>query len=234
MKLRIISAMFGVGGTLLVTDSVLATYVGLTVSIHSTVNVGGGPKFVYRVYVNFSDANGYVTGVMGNSIVGPMITQNWNGSGTGLGSGFFNPGGTSSNGPPPFPGHPDEWGTFETIGAATQSQLPDQGSGIPWAGPTFIDGNQITIGNGGWFSPGPVEYGRSGWTGDGDSLFRVLIMQLSVNAGEHVKGTVSVSGMESESSGGFTAAAQTFSSIPGPGELATLGLAGLAGARRRR
>jgi hypothetical protein len=102
--------------------------------------------------------------------------------------------------------------------------------------PTFINGNSLVNSNMGWFALGPVPQGFAGYEGDGDASMRVLIMQLAVNAGESVRGTVSVSGATYAGLEGvttFIANGQSFS-VPAPGALALLVWGSLAPSRRDR
>jgi hypothetical protein len=68
-------------------------------------------------------------------------------------------------------------------------------------------------------------------------LWGVLAMQLTVNTGNHVRGTVAIQGVNNNPLAGgmtfVTLANQTFNSfVPAPGALAIFALAGLVGARR--
>ena len=72
----------------------------------------------------------------------------------------------------------------------------------------------------------------------GDPLLRVLMMQLTVNAGDNVRGTVNISGINQTGLAGassFTLSNQTFNSFtaPAPSVLTLLGLAALYTHRRR-
>lgn len=71
----------------------------------------------------------------------------------------------------------------------------------------------------------------------GDGIYRVLLMQITVGAGEDVEGNIGLLGGQLEgvaSAYEVTGEALYYNSVPAPGALALLGLAGLAGARRRR
>lgn len=246
MKLQTLIGLGGLAGAMMISNEASASYFGLGVQYYTTVNAGGQLRSVYRIYANFTSANDYLTAVFGSPTAGELTIQNCNTLGTGLGSGFFNPGGFSGNTAPfqsQIDANPDlQWGTFATIGVS----IADTGSGVPPANPdetglspgfpNFINGNQLVNNNMGWFTPGPVEQGRAGYAGDGDPLLRVLMMQLTVNAGEGVQGTVDVAGVNA-GSGSFVIGGQTFVCIPAPGAGALLALAGIAGAgggRRRR
>jgi hypothetical protein len=206
-----------------------AGYTGLSVDLaFDDIVVNGAHRDVWRVYAEFTDANDYLTGASGGPVNGAMVIQ------TVGGALFFNPGGPASNGPP-APGTPEYYGTYATVGVSdlTQGDPFD----FPFAGPMFIQGNQYNQPNGGWFTAGPVEFGRAGWTGDGDLSLRVLCMQLAVDNGEHVQGTVNIAGVNNAGLAGgtsFVAAQQTFTSVPGAGAAALLAGAVLMRGRRRR
>ena len=233
--------LIGLAGSLMIANEASANYAGLGVQYYTTVNAGGQLRSVYRIYANFTDANDYLTAVAGTPSLGAMVIQDCALFG-GLGTGFFNPGGFSSNTAPfqsQIDSNPDlQWGTFATIGVS----IADMGSGSPPANPdqtslspgfpNFINGNQLVNNNLAWFTPGPVEQGRAGYAGDGDLVLRVLMMQLTVNAGEGVQGTVALAG--STASGNFTIGGQTFICIPGPGAIGLLAMGGLCGFRGRR
>jgi hypothetical protein len=233
MKARTIAALVG---TLVVSQEASAAYVGLAYELYSVVNVGG-PKEIIHIYAYFTDGNDYVTAIAGSSTIGALKIETRNSTDTGPGGNFYNPGGAGSNLAPYSANGMLEWGTFATIGVSFGNQAPggtDQTSTSPGF-PTFISGNSLTSTNIGWFTPGPVEQGRAGWTGDGDNQLRVLIMQLSINAGDNVQGTVAITGVNA---GGtpFFAAGETFDTAfcPSPASAAILALAGIAAPRRRR
>jgi hypothetical protein len=73
---------------------------------------------------------------------------------------------------------------------------------------------------------------------DGQGNWGVFLTQLTVNAGNHVRGTWAMGGVNNiPLAGGMTfqtISNQTFSSIPAPGALAIIAFAGLASHHRRR
>lgn len=252
MKVKTLSALAGLGGALIMTTSASAAYTGLSV-----VSSLGAPlgRITYRVYANFSDANDYVTVVNGSPTGSTMVIQSRNITDTGVGGNFFNPtpsagaptpiqvnGGFDANTNPIAPIANAAFETFFTIGVgagqAGTGPLGANVTGNQSMPADFITGTSYSDANAGWFTNGPVEQGRAGWLGDGDAQLRVLIMQLVVSSTSHVRGTVNLSGVNNfgDLAGGtsFTLSGQTFNSIPGPGALALLGLAGLVGSRRRR
>jgi hypothetical protein len=250
MKINMLWAFAGVGGVLVLPSAADAAYVGLANVLHTQAMVGQGTgapvlRNVYRVYALFSDSNDYLTSVAGSPTLGNMTIQSGGGWSGGPGGPFINPlgGGATSPGSS-YVGSQVEWDTFVTIGLASWGdpngpafQLQDDTglspgfAGLPNSG--FYSSN-----NAGWFTPGTVEQGRAG---NGISLhgyWGVLIMQLTVNAGNGVSGTVAIGGVNNNPLAGGTtfqtSADQTFATPPAPGVLAVFGLAGVLGLGRRR
>ena len=232
MKVKTLSALAGLGGALILSGTAQANYTGLSTESGGVVVVGGIARQLWHVYANFNDAGDYLTGANGSPTNGALVVESRNALDTAAGTNFFNPGGVA-NLAPYSPNGSLEFGTFVTIGVLLGQNAPggtDQSTLSPGF-PNFINGNSITNSNMGWFTAGPVEQGNAG----GD--LKVVMMQLSVNAGENVRGTVNVAGVNDTGLAGgdsFLIAGQTFNSIPAPGALALLGLAGLVGSRRRR
>jgi len=243
MKVKTLSALAGLGGALIMSGQASASYVNLSVNLYTTVTVGGVSRDVYRVYANFTLASDHVTAIAGSPIVGNLTIQNTDATGNALGTGFFNPGGSSSNQAPSSPASANYYGTYATIGISDATQgsggtptSPADETGLSPGFPTFIAGNQLDTNNAAWFTAGPVNQGAASWINSGyDTNLRVQIMQLAVNHGQNVRGTVSISGTtDSPLAAPFIFNGQTFNSVPAPGALALLGLAGLVGSRRRR
>jgi hypothetical protein len=253
MKVKTLSALAGLGGALILSGTASASYQGLYTADGGVVVAGGGSRQLWHVYALFSSENDYLTGVNGSPANGALVIQSRNATDTAGGSNFFNPGGAANNTAPTALNGTNEFGTFCTIGVdfagdgSGPPTTPDQTSLSPGF-PAFINGASITNSNMGWFTAGPVEQGRAGYAGDGDTAvadydgdgdveYRVLLAQLSVNAGENARGTINVAGVNDTGLAGgtsFLVAQQTFNSIPSPGALALLGLAGLVSSRRRR
>jgi len=242
MKVKTLSALAGLGGALIMSCEANANYVGLATQLQTTVTVSGVSRSVWRVYAVFSNAQDYVTAIAGSPQTGILTIENRNSNDTALGTGFVNPGAAGNFAPSAssikkLPN--TQWDTFATIGVAINDGS-DQTAGSPGF-PTFINGTSLVNNNISWFVPGPVEQGRAGGpnshaisTGPVTGL-GVLIAQLTVNAGQNVRGTVSVSGVNAgDGAAAFTSNGQTFNSFPAPGALALLGLAGVVGSRRRR
>lgn len=63
---------------------------------------------------------------------------------------------------------------------------------------------------------------------------RVLVLSIATFQGEHASGSWNLQWVNTEAGGGGDVAGAEWTTIPAPGALALLGLAGLAGGRRRR
>jgi hypothetical protein len=227
------------GCAMIVSTGAQASYQGVTVTLHTSVSTPAGDMSVYRAYALFSNPGDYLTSVAGSPSLGNLVIQNLNSQGMGLGSGFYNPAGT--NRPPLLgPNDPEEfqWETFVSIGGPFyDGSFP---TSLSPGFPTFISGPLLNSNNVGWF----VLLVPQGLAGNGvanlDGLgnWGVLMMQLTVNAGEHVAGTVAIGAHHIVPLAGGTTfqtqANQTFSSFPAPGALAIFALAGLGGSRSRR
>lgn len=214
-------------------------YHGLSAILHTTAVTPDGNKSVFRVYAVFSNPGDFLTSIAGSPTLGNMMILNMNAGGTLLGSGFYNPAGTN-RAPILQPGDPEEflWETFVTIGAPDFSGIYP--TGLSPGFPAFINGASLNSNIVGWFHP-PWPAGMAGngvVNVDGLGSWGVMTMQLTVNAGEHVSGTVAIGGLNNNPLAGSTTfqtmANQTFNSFPAPGSLAVLALAGLVGRYRRR
>jgi hypothetical protein len=249
MKVKTLSALAGLGGALIMSGSADAAYVGLHWRLHTTVNAAGVNRDVFRIYAVFNNANDYLTGALGN-VANPATIQSLSAAGAFPGSAFFNPaaGGNLAPSQDAVNAYPATvpWDTFATVGYAI---VPGDGgaatTGTSPGFPTFISGNQWATNDGGWFTPGPQEHGRAGGFNGvtlqagqgGPGGMGVLMMQLTVNQGNHVRGTIGVNwSIDVPLAGQQTGQSfnQTFNTFPAPGALALLGLAGLATSRRRR
>jgi MYXO-CTERM domain-containing protein len=248
MKVKTLSALAGLGGAMILSGSANAEYLGLTVELHTTVNVPAGLRDVYRVYANFSLGSDRLFNWGGGTADPVTIRNNVGANGGPLGGGFFNAGLGTSQAPTAYSislNAATAWDTFATIGVA----IAEQGSGPSATFPTidqtqlspgfpvFGNANQFSYG-GATFAPGSgpgFEQNRADYVNDLDLDLRVMMMQLTVIAGQHVAGTVAQVAWQNDGvAGGGTALQQTFDSFPAPGALALLGMAGLVGSRRRR
>jgi hypothetical protein len=240
-----ISKSLAMGGALVCAmvfnPQVDAAYLGLTTVLHTTVTVDGASRSVYRVYAQFDNPADCVTSVAGSASLGPVVVESRNSTDTGPGSNFYNPGDNTSNSAPSAPNGALEYGTFVTIGVSLSSQGSGPGgldlTTLSMGFPTFIFGNSLSNNNMSWSTPGETQQGRAGFAGDGDAPLRVLLMQLTVNAGDHVRAVLALAGTHTVSRGspeGFVFAnQQTSSNVPVPGALGLVALSCLIRPRRR-
>jgi hypothetical protein len=254
---RVVSSV-GVAGAvaslLWLTVPAQAAYNGLSVQLHTVANIDGNIKSIYRVYANFTDPADRLYSIYGSPTLGALTLNSLNINGTGPGGAFYNSGANGNSAPSQetiglFPNA--QWDTFATIGVSVADQAPfgDQTSFSP--GFPNIAGSSFTTSNGGWFVTPTFDHdnnsdtpqivnpqSEAGFAGDGDVLNRVMFLQLTVNAGEHVAGTVNLAVFNNSGvaggAGSQIIAQQTFNSVPVPSALALLGVASLVGSRRRR
>ncbi len=220
-------------------------------AVKSHFLANGGGLDVYRIYAEF-DAAGAVTATFGSGATGQLMFLTNKDSGV-----FFNHAAyTSTSGSyvesdtapaGPFSGADGAKGydTFATIGVERVIGGVDETtltSGVSSGTNNFAgdwDSNSFTGGTGGWFSFDPLAAQTNAMQGaaapgaPADGVWRVLLYQATVPAGEGIEGNFGVAvvgeGNIYDGSTFFTT-----NDVPAPGALALLGLAGLAGARRRR
>jgi hypothetical protein len=221
-----------------------AEYHGLGVR---AVNGGGGISS-YRVYAVFTDPNDYLIGAGGSSELGQVDIQSLNFNGSAPGSVFYqNPAGEDLA-PTVEAVSGDllaEWDTFATIGTTI-----DDGSDATMTSPgfpTFINGTQLT-GNFWWSTDGAIEQGWAGGPNGGFNTFvntaisanafsgyGVPVMQLTVNTGSKIRGTIALEIQLAGALSGTTILSnQKFSTVPAPAALGVLMLAASVGRPRRR
>jgi len=220
-------AFMGTAGALILAGTASADV--SHISIDSLGDMGYGET--YRMYAHVG-AGERVDAVFGNS-VGPMSI------GTADGMSFYQNalGGPTSTGINSafFPLAPSlEWDSYVTIGALYANGSPFAENklldiGIDWA--SFNGGGSIDTDNGSWFVT-PVD--PQGGELDG----KVLIGQFTVVGGSgdgyaDLVGQVSIQGKDADGNT-FQNLSVGWGAIPAPGALALLGVAGLAGRRRRR
>ena len=114
----------------------------------------------------------------------------------------------------------DSW---VTIGLDDQVGNALNNIGIDWS--AFEGGGAIVTSDGSWFA-----------TPDDAQVFevggRVLIGQFTTT-GDGVEGTINMQGKEADGTTNWNALGAYFNTVPAPGAIALLGLAGLVGRRRR-
>jgi len=125
-----------------------------------------------------------------------------------------------------------EWDSYVTIGCLYSDGTPFGGNalqdiGIDWSG--FESGGSANSTNGTWFVTPADEQG-------GEMGGRVLVGQFTIYGGTGDYDMEFSAGFQGKDASGTTwnAAGSALIGVPAPGALALLGLAGLAGRRRRR
>jgi MYXO-CTERM domain-containing protein len=243
MKRRTLLALAG-GASMLMTSNLTE---GALIGLHvEQVQSGGGspphinPLAIYHVFAEFTDGADRVLawGIGGNSF-GAGGIENLNPTGTGPGFGFHNVGAATA-GTPSSAGSTRDWDTYATLGVRYLSQLP-AGADAPAYSPgfpAFIIGTSLAVPDSGmaaFITPDPINtHGRADFINEGaDDANRVLLMQLVVRDNDHVSGTIGLV-WDTTGAGGVVASGLSFTTVPAPGALALLGLAGLVGSRRRR
>ena len=197
-------------------------------SFESLGNMGNGET--YRMYVDV-DAGARIDAVFGNSVGSLDI-------GTAAGMSFYQnayggPTSTSCNSDFFLLAPELEWDSYVTIGALYANGSPFANNALLDIGIDFSNfnagGDLAGIDNGSWFvTPADAQGGEVGG--------RVLIGQFTViggsgNALDDLLGQVSLQGKDAN---GDTWQELGVTWVPAPGALALLGVAGLAGRRRRR
>lgn len=204
--------MLAVAGLALVVavNPASAAYSGLEVRLFSTVTIDGQPRSVYRVYAKFTDADDYLTAVAGSDLAGNMVIQQRNASDTAAGSGFYNNQFGGNTAPPPilFQFFPDlEWDTFATIGLAVNDNGADMTTLSPGFSSLLLSETGFSSNNAAWFVSNPVPQARAGAYPE----LRIMLAQFTVRSGEHVRGTVAISGVNA-GAGWFQTNNQVFNS----------------------
>jgi hypothetical protein len=217
--------------------------VGLVVADETATNGGGGPppgspRTIYHIYALFDDPADRVNAWGGGGSFGLGRIENVLPNGS-LGSGFTNIGAASEGNVPPYsPGTSRDWDTYMTIGVRYGNEAPGSivlptGDPLPfiegpvWLAPDSGAGLAITPDD----AQGRADYRII----DSDTQFTVLLMQLVVNQGEHMRGTIGVNWSGGDGiAGAVTSTGLTFTSVPAPAAGALLAGVLVAAARRRR
>ena len=191
------------------------------ISIDSLGDMGSGET--YRMYINM-DSGTRVDAIFGNSAAELSIN-------TASGMSFYQnalggPTSTSINSAF-FPLAPSlEWDSYVSIGALYSNGSPFGNNalldiGIDWT--SFNSGGELATDNGSWFvTPADPQ-------GESDGM--VFIGQFTLVGGTGLIGQLSLQGKDAD---GVTFQELGVTWVPAPGAMALLGLAGLAGRRRRR
>jgi hypothetical protein len=227
-------------------------YTGLSVEHYTTVSIGGSDRDVYRVYANFTTATERViVGGFGSPSVGPMLIESRNRTDSGAGSAFFNAAGANNTAPYQelIDSNPDaEWDSFCTVGVAIADQAEYGDFTMLTPGFPPIAGTSVSSSNAGWSVFPVIDHDNdpstptinapqtiSGYAGDGDPLLRIMVLQLTVNTGDNIRGTMNLmlaTGLEPGTL--YVVEGQTFNSVPGPGAAAVVAVFAWRGPRRRR
>lgn len=224
-----LSIFAGTVGTIAIASTAMAGLNGLSYDIHGTDLVDG--TYTVRMYAEV-DAGDRLDAVYGNSDSGFMISM-IDGATTYQNGTYGGPTSKSINSAF-FPIVPSlEWDSYVTIGCLYSDGTPFgnnalQDIGIDWAG--FEAGGDVSSNNGTWFvTPADAQGGEM----DG----RVLIGQFTIYQGTNPLYDMQFdAGFQGKDAAGVTwsSAGSIMVGIPAPGALALLGLAGIAGRRRRR
>ena len=220
MNKLMFSISAAVVGSLFTVGTVSAEFQGISIDV---IDSGMGIGTTYRVYVDV-DAGDQVNAIFGDGV--DLLTINGVDGASFFQSEFGGATSTSINSAF-FAFFPSlEWDSYVTIGALHSDGTPFGNNalldiGIDFA--SFEGGGVLSTNNGSWFATPSDEQVHEL---DG----RVLIGQFTVDG--DVEGIINIQGKNADLSN-FQERGITFSSVPAPGAIALLGLAGLAARRRR-
>jgi len=209
-----------IAATSLIAGTAMADYSGL--DFDGTDN--GDGTWTARIYANFSAGTDQLNAVYGDATNGLSIS-----SSGGFYQNAFGANTSAGINPALIPAFPslvlDSW---VTIGLEDQTGNAMLDIGIDWT--DFAAGGDISTDNGSWFATPADAQCLAG------SELRVMVGQFTMfGAGSTVSGVLNLQGKVGDNET-FVATGQAFeySLVPAPGALALLGLAGIAGRRRRK
>lgn len=209
-----------IAATSLITGTAMADYSGLD---FDGMDNGDG-TWTARIYANFSAGTDQLNAVYGDATNGLSIS-----SSGGFYQNAFGANTSAGINPALIPAFPslvlDSW---VTIGLEDQTGNAMLDIGIDWT--DFANGGDISTDNGSWFATPADAQCLAG------SELRVMVGQFTMyGAGSTVSGVLNLQGKVGDNET-FSATGQAFeySLVPAPGALALLGLAGIAGRRRRK
>ena len=225
-------ALAGVG-TMLITGVASAAFTGVTAERYvgdgwMENGYGDTGLATYRVYADFDGENPEEDGIL--SVFGvagqPMSMTSWNGL-------FHNDPLGGLTAPLDLRGSgiwANQLDTYVTINATDDTVVVGLSPGF--AAETNSLASDWSTENAGWFVTPDDAWGKASWEGN-ETPGRVLLAQVSMlDQGDGpINGFGTISILDRASSEEFRDLALVF---PSPGALALLGLAGLAGSRRRR
>jgi hypothetical protein len=242
---QIVTTAFAGCAVCLVTRPALADYAGLTIELHTSVSISGSDYDVWRLYANFPNPGDRLVIGFGSPTLGPISIESRNATDTGAGNPFFNVGDNIAAPTMELINDDDayRWDTFVTIGTPIADLVPGGDETQLTPGFDGIEGTSWIQNNQAWFVPPTIDevppiQSVANWQGDGDSQNRVLMMQLTVSAGDNVRGTINLGWFKPLGFGDFEIQepVQTFNSftIPAPGSMLGLAVMTLLRGRRRR
>ena len=217
MNTKILLGLTAGVGSLILAGTATADFQGLSLEVVDNGGLVAGTTF--DLYANV-DAGGRVDAVYGDStntlsigVNGGNFVQNIYGGNTSM---DINPAFL-----PIFPSL--AYDSFVTIGLTDSTGNVLNNIGIDFTG--FAAGGTLSTDNGTWFvTPDDAQGNESGG--------RVLLGRFTIDGGD-LEGSVNLQGRDSSGTV-WNADGLSFSTIPAPGALALLGLAGLAVRRRRK